>query len=279
MALTEQQVREFKEKGCVVVEGFFTAEETRAMQLEIERFKRVGLVRNVATEGDGKTTSAQKRNLQLCPMYDKSDLFKALPFDPRVVDTMKTLIGEPLRLHLDQVFLKPAGDGAGTSWHQDNAYFKLKDPRQGAAMWIAVHDAKPENGTMRVIPGVFETPLEHGRDPNSDHHIRCWPDESKAVTCNLKAGGVVFFNYGVPHCTGNNVTQSDRAGAAFHFLRTDANDGEYLQKWGPAKPGNPHLVGPMATDGIQEYGKRMTGVFQREVKAMLEAARESTPTA
>src|SRR4051812_2548694 len=94
MALTEKQVQTFQRDGCVVVEGFFNADETRAMQLEIERFKRVGLVRNVATDGDGKTTSAQKRNLQLCPMYDKSDLFKALPFDQRVVEAMRTLIGE-----------------------------------------------------------------------------------------------------------------------------------------------------------------------------------------
>ena len=37
--------------------AFFTPQEARAMQLEIERFKRTGLVRNVSTAGDGKTTS------------------------------------------------------------------------------------------------------------------------------------------------------------------------------------------------------------------------------
>jgi ectoine hydroxylase-related dioxygenase (phytanoyl-CoA dioxygenase family) len=232
MKLSQQQIDEFNRTGCVAVEGFFQPHEVRAMQLEVERFKRVGLVRNVSTAGDGKTTATQQKNLQLCPMFDKSDLFKALPFDARVIEAMRTLIGDPIRLHLDQVFLKPAGDGAGTAWHQDNAYFKLNNPRQGAAMWVAVHDAHAANGTMRVIPGAFETPLEHKRDGNSDHHIRCWPDESAAKTCELKAGGVVFFNYGVPHSTGNNTTNSDRAGAAFHFLRTDANDGQYLSLWG-----------------------------------------------
>src|SRR5688572_16593781 len=112
MSLTAEQVRHFKEFGYVAVPGFFTPSEARAMQLEIERFKRTGLVRNVATDGDGKTTSTAKKNLQLCPMFDKSDLFKTLPFDPRVIEAMKTLVGEPLRLHLDQVFLKPARDGA-----------------------------------------------------------------------------------------------------------------------------------------------------------------------
>ena len=269
--LTQQQLSDFRTNGYVAVQGFFTPDEARAMQLEIERFKRTGLVRNVATEGDGKTTSTAKRNLQLCPMYDKSDLFKALPFDPRVVKAIGQLIGEPVRMHLDQVFLKPAGDGAGTNWHQDNAYFKLNNPMQGTAMWIAVHDATVANGTMEMIPGVFNEQLEHSRDSGSDHHIRCYPDESKAVPCELKAGGVVFFCYGTPHCTRGNATGADRAGAAFHFLRTDANDGQFLQQWGDAKPGVPHLIGPMASDGVREYGKRMRAVFSREVEEILAA--------
>jgi ectoine hydroxylase-related dioxygenase (phytanoyl-CoA dioxygenase family) len=272
MSLSSSQVDSFKQQGFLAVEGFFTPAEARAMQLEIERFKRTGLVRNVATDEDGKTTSTVKRNLQLCPMFDKSDLFKALPFDERVVSAISALIGEPARLHLDQVFLKPAKDGAGTSWHQDNAYFKLQNPMQGTALWIAVHDAKIANGTMEVIPGIFNQQLEHGRDGNSDHHIRCWPDESKAKQIELKAGGALFFCYGTPHCTRGNATEKDRAGAAFHFLRTDANDGAFLQQWGRAKPGNPHITGPLATNGIGEYGKRMDGVFAKEVQAILDAA-------
>lgn len=270
--LTSDHVRFFKENGYVSVPGFFLPDEARAMQLEIDRFKRTGLVRNVATDGDGKTTSAGKRNLQLCPMFDKSDIFKALPFDSRVVAAVAALIGEPMRLHLDQVFLKPAKDGAGTSWHQDNAYFQLDDPMQGTAMWIAVHDATIANGTMEVIPRAFAEKLPHSRDGGSDHHIRCYPDESRAMPIELKAGGALFFCYGTPHCTRGNATDRDRAGAAFHFLRTDANGGAFVKQWGVARPGNPHLAGPLASDGVQEYGKRMTGAFAREVEAILDAA-------
>ena len=272
MSLSSDQIASFKSHGYVVAPGFFSPTEARAMQLEIERFKRTGLVRNVSTDGDGKTMSQTKRNLQLCPMFDKSDLFKALPFDARVVAAITSLIGSPARLHLDQVFLKPGGDGAGTNWHQDNAYFHLANPMQGTAMWIAVHDATIANGTMEVIPDAFLDKLEHTRDAGSDHHVRCYPDEAKAVPVELKAGGVVFFCYGTPHCTRGNTTNRDRAGAAFHFLRTDANDGAYMKQWGAAKPGNPHISGPLASDGVQEYGKRMSGAFDREVAAMLDAA-------
>src|SRR5688500_5119379 len=78
MRFTDEQVKFFRENGYLAVPGFFTPTEAKAMQAEIERFKREGLVRNVATEGDGKTTSAQKKNLQICPMYMHSPIFKAL---------------------------------------------------------------------------------------------------------------------------------------------------------------------------------------------------------
>jgi hypothetical protein len=101
------------------------------MQAELERLKNEGALNNVATEGDGKTTAKSKANLQLCPLYPHSDFFRAMAFAPKVAAAVSQLIGDPVLLHLDQVFLKPAQHGAGTNWHQDNAYFRISDPLKG----------------------------------------------------------------------------------------------------------------------------------------------------
>lgn len=74
------------------------------------------------------------------------------------------------------IVLKPAGHGAGTNWHQDNAYFGILDPTQGVGMWVSVHDATVANGTMHVVPGSHGSAREHWRDGNSDHHITCAVD-------------------------------------------------------------------------------------------------------
>jgi ectoine hydroxylase-related dioxygenase (phytanoyl-CoA dioxygenase family) len=176
------------------------------------------------------------------------------------VAAVRELIGDPARLRLDQVFLKPARDGAGTSWHQDNAYFRVKDPMKGVAMWIAVHDATIENGTMHMIPGAQHEVLEHTRDPLSDHHVRCYPDESKEVPCELAAGGVLFFAYGTPHCTKGNHTDRDRAGLAYHFFHADypPHDDMHLEM--------PFLSGPQAQGGRDEYGADQRGEWQRLVR-------------
>lgn len=269
MAITEQQVRHFREHGYVAVPRFFEAAEVAAMQAEIERLKREGLLNNVATEGDGVTPATGKLNLQLCPMSPHSPLFRAIPFAPKVIESVRALLGDPVVLHLDQVFLKPGRHGAGTNWHQDNAYFKIGNPLLGTAMWIAVHDATVANGTIHVVPDAYEELLPHERDPMSNHHIRCYPDESKAVPIELPAGGVAFFAYGTPHCTLGNSTDRDRAGVALHFLNANAVDNGYFN---PDSSGqamrHPVLTGPAASDGTMEYGESLAGAWGRDVAAL-----------
>ncbi len=265
---TKEQIAQFRTDGYVALPEFWSEEEVAAMQAEVERFKRDGLLRNVATEGDGATHSKAVANLQLCPMSPHSELFKALPFAPKVIDAIAELIGDPVILHLDQVFLKPAKHGAGTNWHQDNAYFKVDDPMMGTAMWTAVHDATIANGTIRVIPGSQTEKYEHSRDPQSDHHIRCYPREENAVPIELPAGGVAFFAYGVAHATGGNGTDRDRAGAAYHFLNAAAIPGGYFRDYDGQKNPHPALTGPDADCGERAYGVDMSAAWRTAVTAV-----------
>jgi ectoine hydroxylase-related dioxygenase (phytanoyl-CoA dioxygenase family) len=271
MALKSEEVRRFKEEGYASAPGFFSEREVAAMQADIARLQREGRLRNVATDGDGKTTSETKRNLQLCPMYPHSTLFRSLPFHPKVKEAVGQLLGHPLILRLDQVFLKPAKDGMGTNWHQDNAYFQIADPLLGTAMWIAVHDATVANGTIHVIPGSFKERFPHSRDPDSDHHIRCYPPEARAVPIELKAGGVAFFCYGTAHCTKGNTTETDRAGVALHFVNEAMALNDPQVRLDPERNYYPYLDGPNATGGLDEYGVRVDGTWDAEVeKALLE---------
>ena len=265
-AFTDEQIAHFKTHGFLAVPNFWDKREVAAMQAEMERLKENGKLHNVATESDGRTHSTQKANLQLCPLHPHSDFFRAMPFAPKVAHAVRQLIGDPVLQHLDQVFLKPAKHGAGTNWHQDNAYFQIPEPLKGTALWTAVHAATKENGTMRLIPDAFKETLEHSRDPDSDHHIRCYPDESKAVTIELPAGGALFFAYGTPHATGANTTDCERAGVALHFINADV-DGVAREGFELGK--RPILSGENASGGEQEYGVRIEGTWEAEIDRAL----------
>jgi ectoine hydroxylase-related dioxygenase (phytanoyl-CoA dioxygenase family) len=263
--LTEQQMAQYERDGYCAVPHFFDGREVQAMLAELERFKREGLGRNVATDGDGKTHSRTKINYQIIPLNDKSDLFRALPYAQKVVALISQLIGDPFVRYLDQIFLKPGKSGAGTSWHTDNAYFKVSDPTKGVGLWIALHDATIANGTMHMIPGVYRQTFAHERDGGSDHHITFQADEDNAVPCELAAGGAILFNFGVPHCTRANTTDKERAGLAYHFLRTDFVPDRV--GFGPRKE-MIHITGPEASGGLNEYGVKVAGMWETEVEKL-----------
>jgi len=264
MELSTAQVAFFKKHGYLAVSSFFNDQEVLAFQAEVARLQANGKLRNVATEGDGKTMASTVKNLQLCPMFNESDLFRAVPFAPKVKAAITQLIGDPFIKHLDQIFLKPGnGEGMGTNWHQDNAYFQIADPLRGTAMWVAAHEATLANGTMQIVPDAFREKLEHTRDPMSDHHIRCFPDESRAIPVELPAGGVLFFCYGTPHCTKNNFTDKARAGLAFHFLHEDFAAKSLIED---GRNDRPYVTGPKSTGGQSEYGVKVDGTWDSEVE-------------
>ena len=85
----------------------------------------------------------------------------------------------------------------------------------------------------------------------------------------LPAGGVLFFCYGTAHSTGDNQTEQERAGVAFHFLHADYATGDLLAD---DRDYRPYLSGPRATGGQQEYGVRVEGTWENEVGRALQPA-------
>ena len=266
--LTQDQIRIFHDQGCVIVEGFFDDRDIAAMRSELGRLRNAGAGRNVATDGDSETESKTKVNYQIIPLNTVSNLFRAFPFQEKVIDAVTGCIGRPFVRQLDQVFIKPAGHGVGTDWHQDNAYFRIADPTRAVGMWTALHDADRANGTLELIPRSHLSALPHERDPGSSHHIHCIvEDEIRILRVEVEAGGVVFFNYGIAHRTRPNPTDQERAGLAFHFLRTD------FIRQGKSTESYVHVTGDRATNGRKEYGVDLSGAWDLEVEKVLASVR------
>ncbi len=266
VTLTDAQVAQFRELGYCTVPNFFDARAVRAMQATVSTLVAAGRLRNVATTGDGETASTSVFNLQICPVSPENLLTRALPFAPQVAPAIARLLG-PCAVHiLDQIFLKPARNGAGTNWHTDNHYFTVDQNFAGTGMWIAVHDANRANGTMRIIPGSHRREWQHRRDQGSDHHFTCADlvDESEAVHIELAAGGVLFFNFGIAHATGANTTDHDRAGLAYHFVGCPKPT-ELPHYTMHAGRGSPWIVGPACSNGRAEWHTDLAAAWPVEV--------------
>lgn len=257
MPFTSSHAATYHDRGWVTVPDFFDPMEVEAMRGELERLLAEGRLRNVATDGDGRTTSTTHANLQICPLSPVSPFFRALPYAAKVREAVSALVGEPVTFWLDQIFCKPGGHGAGTGWHQDNAYFKADRPLLGVGMWTALHEATIANGTMHIIPRTGLV-LPHERDGGSDHHIRCEVDESQAIAIELPAGGSLFFAYDIPHCTRANTTDQPRAGLALHFAHASQQAYTDNHRYRNA----PVITGPGADDGTATWGERLIGTWE-----------------
>jgi len=272
--LTSEDIAHFREEGWLVKDPFFEPDHLRAIRASLEEIHAGGRLANVSTEGDGKT-KGEVRNLQICPLSPESDLFRSLPFHPKVSEAMRLLLcdedTQSVTNYLSQAFWKPPSKGLGTSYHQDNAYFQVSDGSKGAAVWIAVHDATVSNGTLHVARGMHKKGvLPHRRDLASDHHITCDDHipQSAEVPLEVKAGGVAFFNLDVPHCTKRNATSNSRAAVAYHFVRSDFFRDRAFPLPEDADWRTPVVAGPESSGGVREYGVACD-TFQRDADAVL----------
>ena len=85
-------------------------------------------------------------------------------------------------------------ESRATPWHQDRPYWKGELPKY--SLWIALDDAVPANGCLRVIPGSHTRRLEHGRGEGDRFTSQAMHgvDEGRAVDVVLRAGQAVLFH-------------------------------------------------------------------------------------
>jgi Phytanoyl-CoA dioxygenase (PhyH) len=99
-------------------------------------------------------------------------------------------------------------------WHQDvtgQNDLSAKGSTVGMACWIPLVDATEANGTLEVLPGVYDKPYQHEQTPEGTFYIRddLLPDASP-ITLPCPAGDVVFLDRFVPHRTLPNRTSTIR---------------------------------------------------------------------
>ncbi|RYZ18967.1 MAG: phytanoyl-CoA dioxygenase family protein [Sphingobacteriales bacterium] len=145
--------------------------------------------------------------------------------DDRLLDIVEQFLGPNIALFGAHYFAKPPFEGRAVLWHQDGSYWPL-DPVEIATLWLAVDDVDPENGCLRVIPGSHNLELQEMQSRNDVPNIlnsaidQAFVDESKAVDCTLKAGGVEAHHPNTIHGSEANNSPRRRAGLAIRYIPT-----------------------------------------------------------
>lgn len=129
--------------------------------------------------------------------------------------------------------------GGEVRWHQDASYL-ISDPSSVVGFWVALEDARKDNGCLWVEPGGHHRPLceiyvvdpttrqgtlKKLRDPN-------WPQRDEAVALEVPAGSLVIFSDHMPHYSSPNRSNHSRQAFTMHFAESSSHWSElnWLQR-------------------------------------------------
>lgn len=203
--------------GYFVLKGVFTPDEVETLRTETvaicngERGDLIGT--DVVSEGAETAEAAMQNVLAIHFPHKISQVMKATLTKPEIVTALNAVIGPDVKCMQSMLFVKNAGK-PGQAWHQDEFYIPTRDMSL-AGIWIALDDARIDNGGLWMHPGshkhgVLWPTKPHG-DPRFDSSAEAqdFPYEREGgVPVEADAGDVVIFHGYVLHRSLNNTRTS-----------------------------------------------------------------------
>ncbi|MDJ0919894.1 MAG: phytanoyl-CoA dioxygenase family protein [Henriciella sp.] len=169
-----------------------------------------------------------------------SETMKATLTKPAIVQALNAIIGPDIKCMQSMLFVKNAGK-PGQAWHQDEHYIPTRD-QSLAGIWIALDDARVDNGGLWMHPGSHKHGIlwptkPHGDprfDSSAEAHDFPYPREG-GVPVEADAGDVVIFHGYVLHRSLNNTReQGYRRALVNHVMSTRS-----LLPWSMGLPPQP----------------------------------------
>ena len=243
MNITKQQIEQYNEEGYTIVENVFSTNELKPVLDEFEEIvnnfaEEAFLAGKISNKHDDKDVFKKLASLEKdfpgssVLIHHKGELKPELAKlwgSKKLLDIVENWVGKDISGHpVWNIRSKtPQTVRMTVPWHQDSAYLKegAEKTIQPAA-WIPFLDVNQNNGCMQVIPG--------GHDPSRvlDHKLEkkagvkdSWylyiedkniPDE-KIVTCEMKAGSVLFLHQLIPHRSLENHSEDVRWSVDLRF--------------------------------------------------------------
>lgn len=230
-ALDDRAIEQYHRDGYLAVEGALTAD---ALHGALEGLRSLidspppdfqGLSFEHAVRGQLHELTSQQRQdavRKLMGFCCAEPRLHAVAHHPRLLDAVSRLMGgRTPKLFQEMALLKPPMIGREKPWHQDHAYFNLPLGTAVVGVWIALDEATPENGCMRVLPGGHRAgPRVHFKRRDwqlCDSHV----PRQGVVACPLKPGGLLVFDGLLPHGTPHNRSPHRRRALQFHYAPAD----------------------------------------------------------
>ena len=252
LAIAEVQVEAYREKGFVVVEGVYSADDVARMRAVLDAL--VDAARGVRTHDEvydlePSHSPERPRVRRIKTPHIAHPLFGEMARHPRLIAVLTRLIGPALRLHGSKINLKSAEYGASVEWHQDWAFYPHTND-DVLAVGVMLDDMTPDNGPLLVIPGSHRgSTWDHhqdGRFAGAIDPAACGLDFSAAEAVTGRAGACSFHHVRAVHGSAPNTSGHDRRLLLYEVAAADAWDLQGLVE-GSWEAHRAHMIAGEAT--------------------------------
>jgi ectoine hydroxylase-related dioxygenase (phytanoyl-CoA dioxygenase family) len=225
--LTPAQVAGYERDGYLVLSDVLSEAELGPIEAVFERFIHghvPGMGRDFCDMSGPYGRAFEDFNLVnavLPRMYEPALVDNV--FERRATSIARQLIGDDATLDYDQFLAKrPQRPKAVFAWHQDLGYWPTGTPdTRTVTCSLALDDATPENGCLRVVPGSHREPKLRPHRPSAWSTSPALRDEAHTLTVELsdadpivtlpvRRGSITVHDERIVHGSAGNQTDGWR---------------------------------------------------------------------
>jgi len=232
--------------GYFIVSGFAEGAVLRAMErcvVDVVRAEAAGeSIGDAYVQREAKIEARAERPedalSKLFRIHRDYPVFRDFVRDERLLDVVEGLLGDDLDCFLSQFIAKRPG-ALGQPWHQDAFYFPFdRGPQVG--VWLAVSEARLDNGPLWVLPGSHREPVHPVVRDRREHanlgYVEIVDHEMKgAEPVLMDAGDLLVFHSHLMHRSTDNESDDSRLAMVYHLASGGTVD-ESQARWGFTPP-------------------------------------------
>ncbi|MBW2446936.1 MAG: phytanoyl-CoA dioxygenase family protein [Deltaproteobacteria bacterium] len=256
-ALTPAMSESWDRDGFILLPGFAESSLLEAMEARV-----VELVRAAASGksiGDAYVVKETKlaavavepedELAKLFRIHRDEKLFRDFLSNEALLVVLESLLGPDIDCFLSQFIAKRPG-ALGQPWHQDSFYFPFdRGPQVG--LWLAVTEARRDNGPLWVVPGSQVEPIhEVVPDARPDALLGYVEivdyDTSGEIPVLMQPGDLLVFHSHLFHRSTDNTSDISRLAMVYHLASGGTVD-QSQERWGYTPPNTDWL--PVRRDG------------------------------
>lgn len=210
--LTNRQLDDYRQDGFLIMRSVFSPSEAAELASEADNLPQqwAGLIdkQNLRCRFQPHQETGECLFETFDPVIDLAPVCRQIAQDPRIVDALADLYGEPACLFKDKLIFKPPGAN-GYVLHQD--YIAWPDfPRSFVTVLVPIDVADADNGCTEVFPGCHHAGSLTPEDGEFHEVPSELVDESQAVRLEIKPGDIALFGGFTPHRSAANTSPSWR---------------------------------------------------------------------